>query len=129
VRFFLDRDLGKRLGRALREVGVEVQLHAERYPGIGDTPDEVWIPEVAADGWIILTHDKKIRFREAERQAFAAAGARAFVFVTQQPTPFVHLRALMIAWERIRAIDETTLAPYMFGLLADGRLNQYVPRP
>lgn len=60
VKFFLDRDLGKRLGRALREVGVEVQLHTERYPGIGDIPDEEWIPAVAADGYVILTHDQRI---------------------------------------------------------------------
>ena len=97
MKFFLDRDLGKRLGRALREVSVEVQLHTERYPGIGDTPDEDWIPEVTADGYIILTHDQRIRYRKPARDAFEAAGARVFVFVTKRPTPFVHLRALMIA--------------------------------
>jgi len=32
VRLFVDRDLGKRLPRALKAVGVEAVAHTERYP-------------------------------------------------------------------------------------------------
>lgn len=47
--------------------------------------------------------------------------------MTKYPTPFVHLHALMVAWERLQDIDATFDAPYMFGLLASGALNQYIP--
>ena len=129
MKFFTDRDLGKRLGRALREVDVEVEMHFERYPGSGNVKDEIWIPEVTADGFVILTHDKHIRRRRAEREAFERAGARVVVFATKSPTPFVHLRALMVAWERITTAEAIHPAPFMFGLQADGRLNQYIPPP
>lgn len=127
MRLFVDRDLGLQLGRALREIGQDVQLHADRYPGRGDVPDEEWISDVTRDGYIILTHDARIRSRPAERTAFEAAGARVFVFATKHPTPFVHLRALMIAWERIEDEVATMAPPFMFGIDADGVMNQYVP--
>jgi hypothetical protein len=128
VRFFLDRDLGKRLGYALRQLGVDVELHIERYPGIGDIPDEQWIEEVTKAGYLILSHDARIRRRPIERGAFERVGARAFVFATRRPTPFAHMKALMLAWDRIEGIVVAVPAPFMFGVAADGRLNQYLPR-
>lgn len=39
-------------------------------------PDEVWIPEVAARDWVILTKDKNIRRARVEIQALRHANAR-----------------------------------------------------
>lgn len=127
MRLFVDRDLGLQFGRAIRDIGQDVQLHSERYPGRGDVPDEEWITDVTRDGYVIFTHDARIRSRPTERTAFEVAGARVFVFATKRPTPFVHLRALMIAWERVEDEVATTPPPFMFGIDADGVMNQYVP--
>ena len=127
MRLFTDRDLGVRFGRALIELGRDVQLHSDRYPNRGDVPDEVWIPEVTSDGYVILTHDARIRTRPTERSVFEGASARVFVFATKSPTPFVHMRAIMIAWERIEDEVATMPAPFMFGIDGDGVMNQYVP--
>lgn len=127
MRLFTDRDLGLRFGRALIELGRDVQLHSDRYPDRGDVPDAVWIPEVTRDGYVILTHDARIRTRPTERSVFEAASARVFVFATKSPTPFVHMRAVMIAWERIEDEVATMRPPFMFGIDADGVMNQYVP--
>ena len=127
MRLFVDRDLGLQLGRALREIGQDIQLHSERYPDRGDVADEEWITDVTKDGYVILTHDARIRSRPTERSAFEDVGARVFVFATKRPTPFVHLRALMIAWERVEDEATTMPPPFMFGIDADGVMNQYVP--
>jgi hypothetical protein len=124
LRLFLDRDVGRKVGHALRLVGVEVQLHHERYPNRDSIADDVWIPEVAADGYTIVTHDGMIRRRRGEWEVFKASGARCFVLTT--PTRFAHLRALMMAWPEIEAIVATEQAPYMYGLSSKGVLTPYV---
>lgn len=83
--FFVDRDLGPRVGEALRSVGVEVVLHHERFgPSVADVD---WIAAVSEEQLIILSRDRKMRTRPAEREAFEKAGARCFVVATGASTP------------------------------------------
>ena len=44
------------------------------------TPDEKWLAEAGRKRWIVLTRDKRIRYRQLERLALQKAGVRAFVF-------------------------------------------------
>jgi hypothetical protein len=125
VTFFVDRDLGPRVGRALREVKVDVVLHADRFTA--SESDAVWIRSVSADGLVILTRDRHIRRRPAERQAFEDAGARCFVVATGASTPLDDVRALLIAWPLILEHVASTPAPFMYGIARDGRLTQYIP--
>lgn len=123
--FFVDRDLGPRVGRALREVKVDVVLHGDRFRP--DESDARWIRSVTTDGLVILTRDRHIRSRSAERDAFMEAGARCFVVTTGVSTPLDDLRALLMSWPAILAIEAEMAAPFMFGIARDGRLTQYVP--
>ncbi len=123
--FFTDRDLGKRFPHALQDVGIETQSHFDRY-GEEGVPDDRWISEVTADGFVILTHDNRIRYRATERAVFLGAHARCFVFSTRRPTPFAHCRALMLAWDSVTVIILETQAPVMYGLSSQGRLVPYI---
>ena len=38
--------------------------------------DDVWIPQVAARGWLIVTRDSRIQQHRAEIEAVKASGAR-----------------------------------------------------
>jgi hypothetical protein len=40
--------------------------------------DVDWIPQAASAGWIIITRDRHIQHRPAERTALVSAGARMF---------------------------------------------------
>lgn len=42
------------------------------------TPDHVWIADIAARGWIIITRDKSARRRPDVQQAVRASGAKLF---------------------------------------------------
>ena len=76
--FFLDRSLGKRkIAAALRQAGVEVQVHDDHFAP--DERDEDWLREVGERGWIVLTKDHRIRYRELESTAILKARACAFV--------------------------------------------------
>ncbi len=64
--FFLDRNLGKyTIAEALRQAGANVEIHDDHFQS--DAKDEEWLGEVGRRGWIILTNDKKIRYRSNER--------------------------------------------------------------
>jgi len=68
--FFFDRSLGKASANRLRAHGWTVHLIAEFYAGdAADVADEVWIAEGCSRGWILLTKDKKIRYRARELEA------------------------------------------------------------
>ena len=65
--FFLDRSLGRITAARLREAGYAVHVIADHYPDdASDIPDESWIAEGSSRGWVLLTKDKRIRYRAAE---------------------------------------------------------------
>ena len=129
MKLFIDRDLGKRLGRALRAVGVPVVLHIDRYPNADaeSVPDRLWIAEATAQGEVILTRDGRIRRTPAELAAVVAAGASCFVLETGNATPLDYLRTVMIAWPRMVEIVDREAPPYMYGISRRGRLTPRYP--
>jgi predicted nuclease of predicted toxin-antitoxin system len=127
VKFFLDRDLGKKLGRSMRAVGLAVTLHAERYPDADAEPDRAWIKRAAADGEIILTRDGKIRRIDVELTAIVENGGRCITFETGNASPLDYLVALMSAWRRIEELNSAAPPPWVYGLRRDGRLIRRYP--
>lgn len=83
--FFLDRSLGKTTARHLREHDIVVHLIADHYEkDAQEVPDEVWIAEGCRRGWVLLTKDKRIRYRAEELSAldgqlFCLAGGSATI--------------------------------------------------
>jgi hypothetical protein len=68
--FFLDRSLGRIAASRLRGAGYVVHLIADHYlDDANNVPDEEWIAEGCSNGWILLTKDKRIRYRAAELEA------------------------------------------------------------
>ena len=61
----------------MRGVGAKVEVHDDHFPQ--DATDENWLTEVGKKEWIVLTKDRRIRFRAIERTALINAGVRAFV--------------------------------------------------
>lgn len=89
IRFYFDADL---LGLAKILVGIRPDITYPGDPGgkgsngferppcpvqVGDN-DVDWIPKVSRAGWIIITRDRHIQHRRAERPALISARARMF---------------------------------------------------
>ncbi len=108
--YFTDRDLGNRFPEILRSAGLAVEQHKDHFAS--DAPDEEWLTGVSARNWIVLTHDRRIRYKPNERNAVIrhrvallviigaaphADLARAFVatlprierFLSRQEPPFI----------------------------------------
>jgi hypothetical protein len=80
--FFIDRSLGhSQLANSLRALGEVVITHDEKFPS--DTPDDVWLKEAGRKGWVVLTHDTRIRYRKMEREALIENNTKAFVLTAK----------------------------------------------
>lgn len=78
--FFIDRDLGRHiLPQALERAGLAVERHDLHFQP--DTPDEIWIPQVAQRGWVIVSGDRKILRRPHEVGALVESRARMLILV------------------------------------------------
>jgi predicted nuclease of predicted toxin-antitoxin system len=77
---YLDEDIDSaRIYEALIAMRVDVYRHRD-YFAQGEK-DHVWLPTVAANGWIVLTKDEAMQRGEIEKIAIRNAKARVFILV------------------------------------------------
>lgn len=65
---------------AIRGAGEEVIAFHEHFAK--GTKDEIWLKEIGANGWVLLTKDSRIRYRRNELQALLLSEGRSFVLVS-----------------------------------------------
>jgi hypothetical protein len=69
------------------------------------SPDTVWIPETAQQGWLIITRDRHIQEHRAEIQAVRASGARMITLTGREAADTFHqLESLMCQWRKIELL-------------------------
>jgi PIN like domain len=65
------------------------------------TPDHEWIPLVAAQGLVVITRDRRISQRTAEKAAVRETGGRAVAITSQQPLrKFEILEVVICQWRK-----------------------------
>jgi hypothetical protein len=110
---FLDRSIPKSVAEALKLVRTgDIRWLEDEFAH--NTPDEVWIPDVAARGWLTISRDKKIRTRLRQRALVRDHGMGCFILQQKQdPTRWQYLKLLaanLDEWERVFA---STPKPFM----------------
>ena len=125
--FFLDRCLGKKiLASVLRAATLKIEVHDDHFPP--DAKDEDWLQIVGARGWIVLTSDRRIRYRVLELAALKASGVRAFTFrsgnLTAQKMGEIFLKAL----QRISTLLNNNAGPFVASILRDGSVRVVLPQ-
>jgi predicted nuclease of predicted toxin-antitoxin system len=129
VKLFIDRDLGKKLGRSLTAIGIPATPHADRYTSPAErVSDQRWIREATAKGEVVLTRDGDIRRVDVEIKAIVESGARCFVLEVGNASAIDYLRAVMIAWPRIVEIVATNPPPYVYGINRRGHVRRRYPK-
>jgi hypothetical protein len=116
ARFFVDEnDLA--LGKALAEEHGDVV-----YPGHRDLPevrrgdlDDEWLPVVGRKGLVVITRDRRIRYRPAEKLAWIQHGVRGFVLTGKKSQTTVDSQAILQRhWSAIEAlVDGEPEGPWM----------------
>ena len=126
--FFLDENLGgKTVTGLLRDAGISVERFLEHFtPGL---PDDAWIPDVTARGWIIVTTDSKFRYHENERRALQAAGAKVFKLSAAQLRGAEQAAILLKAIPKMIRMAERTAPPFMASVTKAGDVAIRWPEP
>jgi hypothetical protein len=99
------------------------------FPGHADltevprqTADDAWLPIVGTRRLVVITRDKRIRYRPVERMAWVSDGVRGFVLTGRlSQNTAQSLSLLETHWERIESIigDEQT-GPWMRSITTSG---------
>lgn len=108
--FFTDRDLGKRFPAILRDAGILVEEHGSHFAP--NARDDEWLPIVGAKGWLVLTHDKRIRYKVNECAAVMAHGIGMLVIIGAAPYPEL-ARAFVATYPRIEAFLDAAQRPFI----------------
>ena len=120
IQFYVDADV---LGLGLAKVLIQVRPDVT-YPGdpggIGcdgflrpacptspGDKDADWIPIVAKAGWVIITRDRRMLNRPAEREAIIESGAKVVRFdARHELTKWLQLEIAVTQWRRIQELAE-----------------------
>jgi hypothetical protein len=126
--FFFDRCLGKRLPEAIRltdpPFGVEYFHDPKaKIKFKHNTPDDIWVPIIAQQGWFILSHDNKWHKNEVERVAVKQHAAGCFYLYGNNSLTWYKLRAFIRAADKIVALAKATQRPFIFRAASNGRVT------
>jgi hypothetical protein len=123
ARFFVDEnDLA--LGKALAEEHGDVV-----YPGHPDLPevprgalDDEWLPVVGAKRLIVITRDRRIRYRPAEKLAWVEHQVRGFVLTGKKSQTTSDSQAILdLHWAAIESLaDDEPDGPWMRSVTESG---------
>jgi hypothetical protein len=78
--FFIDADLSDRVFlQILTDAGIRIERHDDHFrPG---TDDLEWLLRAGAEGWVVVSHNKKIRQTSAQTERLMEAGVRALMLI------------------------------------------------
>jgi len=105
---------------ALRSAGVLVEVHDDHFAP--DTPDTVWLAEVGARGWIVLTKDSRIRRHPLELQSLLAANVAAFMLTATDLTGADMGRILVAAMPKLTALIRSRARPFIATISRQGQV-------
>ena len=123
---FIDRSLGRQIiASALRGAGYTVEVHDDHFPP--DAADHVWLSEVSRNGWIVLTKDKRIRYRAPELAAVSVTKARVFTLTAGSIQAQEMANIFILAMPKIQAFVVSKRPPYIVTISRSGRLSKVYP--
>ena len=112
MRFFLDNNLSPGLAKGMKAFGEDVVHITEIFADDTDDPD--WLPHIGSEGWILITRDKRIRYRPAEWTALKEHGVGAFFMGGKQRSRCQLIQQLVRNWPRMKELAGKTQVPFAF---------------
>jgi len=111
----------------LTKLGVRFERHLAHFsPG---ALDEVWLPLVGSNGWILLTSDKRIRYNLLEKRALKVHAVREFVFTSGNMSGQDMAAALELALNKMRNFCHRTKPPFVASITRTGEVHLRWPKP
>jgi len=122
----VDRSLGKQIiAASLRDAGFQVEVHDDHFSP--DARDEEWLADVGSKGWVILTKDKRIKYRALELAAAVAARAKVFSLTAGSVQGRDMADIFLKAMPRIKRYVAENNPPYIVRVSKGGMLSRVFP--
>lgn len=112
--------MGRTLPRLLRENGWLVEGHDDHFPE--DAKDPELLREVGRRNWVMITEDRRMRYRAREREAYHESGLRIFALATGSLPIAGKIAVLLLAEAEIRRVLSTDDGPFLYRIAKDGSL-------
>lgn len=121
--YFMDRALGKSIGKTLQSMGVKVEFHNQHFQP--DSPDTQWLPIVSGQGWIVLTKDENIGRNPLEVKTMAMANAKVFALVSGNLNSQQMIGIFVNAIEKIDKFAQGNNAPFIAKIYRNGQIKMW----
>jgi hypothetical protein len=115
----------RELADALHQRGRLVHMHRQVFPD--ETPDRIWIPDVASRGWIIVTRDRRLQNRHIEWMAFRRAKAKVLWFKGDRASNVEITEGFLNALEKIDKMILSLDPPFIIKVTPAGHVEQVYP--
>lgn len=103
-----------------------VEPHNKHFSA-NSVPDDVWLPEVGRQGWIVLTHDKKFNSNASERAAVVQHEVGVFVLWGADATLWERVRFLAKVWDKLLDKAAHERRPFIWSFSRSGAAKRILP--
>jgi predicted nuclease of predicted toxin-antitoxin system len=122
---FIDASVPRSVADEIKKVRPDARWIGDLFPL--DTKDPVWLREAGRQGWLVITHDKKIRTRPGERRAIIESSAGCFILAYKQDLKKIEVAELVLSvLEDMEQIFDRTERPFIYTVSKSGEFRRYV---
>ena len=122
---FIDRSIPRSIASALAAVRNDVEWLEPRF--VHDTPDPEWLAEAGQQGWVVVTRDKKIRTRPAERRAIIDNNVGCFILAQKRALDrWNQLKIVVQTLDEMTYRFDETPKPFIFTVDSAFRFHRYL---
>lgn len=125
---FVDRSLPRAVADALNQLGRNIRWLDQVFPP--STADEVWLRQAGHAGWLVLSRDKRIRYRLGEIRAIREAGVGCFILTGSGDMTITECVALVEqTLPQMESLFAETPRRFIFTIGRSGRFARVPVRP
>ena len=120
---FFDRSVGRRLPEFLMMLNIPIGIEFHQKYFAPDEKDDVWLPRVGQNGWIVIGQDWSYHKNLAEISAIKQYNIGVFYLWGSESPMWEQLFCFVRAYPRILAAIDETPRPFIYWVTETGRLR------
>lgn len=121
---FVDASVPRSVADQVKKVRPDACWLADLFPL--NTKDTEWLQKAGQEGWLVITHDKKIKTRPGERRAIMENNVGCFILAYRQNLQKSEIAEMVLgALEDMEDLFRKTPRPFIFTMSKDGEFRRY----
>ncbi|TET32920.1 MAG: hypothetical protein E3J72_18500 [Planctomycetota bacterium] len=118
MRFLVDQNIGERFAKGMKSFGEEVEYLGDHYPL--NISDKDLLADIGEKGWVLISREKEIRYKPAEKAAFVKHSNGAFLLSGKKLSGCKIIQQLVRNWHRIKEKADNTRKPFIYCIPPNG---------